>query len=79
MSLKSTTGRSPRGSWRAKSVTLATGGMTSVAAGLLTTLVGKSTWNSTEFHNYSKSGPFELRNFHQNFIIWINKFVFANS
>ncbi len=31
-------------------------------------LVGKSTWNSGEFCNYSDSGPFELRNFHRNFI-----------
>jgi hypothetical protein len=35
MSLKRATGRSSRGSWRAKSVTLAAGGMTSVVAGLL--------------------------------------------
>ncbi len=32
-------------------------------------LVGKSGRNSTESRNYSNSGPFELHNFHQNFII----------
>jgi hypothetical protein len=42
-------------------------------------LVGKSTWNSAEFCNYSDSGPFELRNFHQNFIFLIAKCVSANS
>ncbi len=33
-------------------------------------LVGKSTWNSTEFHNYSNSGPFELQNF-IGFFFWL--------
>jgi hypothetical protein len=32
------------------------------------TLVGKSTRDSAELRNYSVSGPFELRNFHWNFI-----------
>ncbi len=41
-------------------------------------LVGKSTRNSTEFCNYSDSGPFELRNFHQIFFP-IKKSVPANS
>ena len=31
-------------------------------------LVGKSAWNSAEFHNYSNSGPFELQNFHRTLI-----------
>jgi hypothetical protein len=42
-------------------------------------LVGKSARNSTEFHNYSDSGPFELQNFHWNFIFPIVKFVPANA
>ncbi len=42
-------------------------------------LVGKLVWNSTEFCNYSNSGPFELRNFHWNFIFPIIKCVPANS
>jgi hypothetical protein len=42
-------------------------------------LVGKSAWNSTEFHDYSNSGSFELRNFHRNFIFLIVKCVPANS
>jgi hypothetical protein len=42
-------------------------------------LVGKSIWNSSEFHNYSDSGPFELWNLHQNFIFLIVKCVPANS
>ncbi len=43
------------------------------------TLVGKSTWNSAEFHNYSDSGPFELWNFHRNLIFSIVKCFPANS
>jgi hypothetical protein len=42
-------------------------------------LVGKSAWNSVEFCNYSNSRPFELWNFHQNFIFSIVKCVPANS
>ncbi len=42
-------------------------------------MVGKSIGNSTEFHDESNSGPFELRNFHQNFIFPIVKCVLANS
>ncbi len=42
-------------------------------------LVGKSTQNSAEFHDYSNSGPFELWNFHQNFIFPIVKCVPTNS
>jgi hypothetical protein len=42
-------------------------------------LVGKSARNSAEFCNYSDSGPFELQNFHQNFIFLIIKCVPANS
>ncbi len=38
-------------------------------------LVGKSIQNSAESHNYSDSGPFELRNFHRNFIFPILKCV----
>jgi hypothetical protein len=45
---------------------------------LLLSLVGKSAQNSAEFHHYSDSGPFELRNFHQNFIFPILKCVPAN-
>ncbi len=41
-------------------------------------LVGKSARNSMEFRNYSDSGPFELRNFHLNFIFLIVKCVPAN-
>jgi hypothetical protein len=36
--------------------------------GHVNNLAGKSAWNSAEFHDYSDSGPFELRNFHRNFI-----------
>jgi hypothetical protein len=43
-----------------------------------TALVGKSTWNSAEFRNYFDSRPFELQNFHQNFMFLIVKFVPAN-
>ncbi len=42
-------------------------------------LVGKSIRNSAELRDYSDSGPFELRNFHQNFIFPIIKCVPANS
>ncbi len=42
-------------------------------------LVGKSIRNSAKFHNYSNSGPFELHNFHRNFIFLIVKCVPANS
>jgi hypothetical protein len=42
-------------------------------------LVGKSIWNTAEFCNESDSGPFELRNFHWNFIFPIVKCVPANS
>jgi hypothetical protein len=42
-------------------------------------LVGKSVRNSAEFHNKSNFGPFELRNFHRNFIFPIVKCVPANS
>ncbi len=42
-------------------------------------LVGKSVRNSTEFRNQSNSRPFELQNFHQNFIFPIVKCVPANS
>ncbi len=41
-------------------------------------LVGKSARNSVEFRNYSSSGPFELQNFHRNFIFMIVKCVPAN-
>jgi hypothetical protein len=41
-------------------------------------LLGKSTWKSVEFCNYSNSGPFELLNFHQNFIFPIVKCVPAD-
>ncbi len=41
-------------------------------------LVGKSAWNSTEFCNYSNSGPFELQNFHRTSIFLIIKFVPTN-
>jgi hypothetical protein len=41
-------------------------------------LVGKSARNSAEFHDCSDSGPFELRNFHWNFIFPIIKCVLAN-
>jgi hypothetical protein len=41
-------------------------------------LVGKSARKSVEFRNYSNYGPFELRNFHQNFIFLIVKCVPAN-
>jgi hypothetical protein len=41
-------------------------------------LVGKSNLNSMEFRNLSNSGPFELRNFHWNFIHPIVKCVLAN-
>jgi hypothetical protein len=48
--------------------------------GLLpTSLVGKSVRNSVEFRNYSNSGPFELRNFHRNFIFLMGKCVPTNS
>jgi hypothetical protein len=43
------------------------------------TLVGKSVRNSAKFRNSSDSGPFEPRNFHQNFIFLIIKCVPANS
>jgi hypothetical protein len=46
---------------------------------LLPGLVGKSAWNSAEFCNYSNSGPFELQNFHWNFIFPIVKCVPTNS
>ena len=39
----------------------------------------KSGQNSMEFRDYSDSGPFQLRNFHWNFIFLIAKFVPANS
>ncbi len=42
-------------------------------------LVGKSGRNSAEFRDYSGSRPFELRNFHQNFIFPVVKCVPANS
>jgi hypothetical protein len=42
-------------------------------------LVGKSVWNSTEFCDYSNSGPFELRNFHRNLFFPIIKCDLANS
>jgi hypothetical protein len=42
------------------------------------TLVGKFAWNSVEFHDYSNSGPFELRNCCRNFIFLIVKCVPAN-
>jgi hypothetical protein len=42
-------------------------------------LVEKSIRNSAEFRNLSDSGPFELRNFHPNFIFPIRKCVPANS
>ncbi len=45
----------------------------------LLTLVEKSIGNPAEFRNYSNSGPFELWNFHQNFIFPIVKCVPANS
>jgi hypothetical protein len=48
-------------------------------AGAAASLVGKSIWNSVEFRDYSNSGPFELQNFHQNFIFLIVKYVPANS
>jgi hypothetical protein len=41
-------------------------------------LVGKSGWNSAKFCDYSDSGPFQLRNFHRNFIFPVVKFVPAN-
>jgi hypothetical protein len=41
-------------------------------------LIGKFAWNSAEFHDYSDSGPFELRNFHRNLIFFIVKCVPAN-
>jgi hypothetical protein len=41
-------------------------------------LVGKSIWNPAEFHDYSDSGPFELQNFHRNFIFSIIKCVPTN-
>jgi hypothetical protein len=41
-------------------------------------LVGKSARNSVEFRDYSDSGPFELRNFHRNFIFPTVKCVPAN-
>jgi hypothetical protein len=41
-------------------------------------LVGKSARNSAEFRDYSNSGPFELRNFHWNFIFPIVEWVPAN-
>ncbi len=44
-----------------------------------TVLVGKYARNSAEFRDYSNSGPFELRNFHRNFIFLIVKCVPANS
>ncbi len=43
------------------------------------TLVGKSVRNPAKFRNYFDSRPFELRNFHQNFIFLIVKCVLANS
>ncbi len=45
---------------------------------VLLPLVGKSAQNSAEFRDYSNSGPFELRNFHRNFIFLIVKCVPAN-
>ncbi len=41
-------------------------------------MVGKSAQNSVEFRDYSYSGPFELWNFHRNFIFLIVKCVPAN-
>jgi hypothetical protein len=52
---------------------------TTTATATITALVGKSTQNSAEFHNHSNFGPFELRNFHRNFIFLIVKYVPANS
>jgi hypothetical protein len=43
------------------------------------TLVGKSIQNPAEFRDHSDSGPFELQNFHRNFIFLIVKCVPANS
>jgi hypothetical protein len=45
----------------------------------ISSLVGKSVWNSVEFCNKSDSGPFELWNFHQNFIFPIVKCFPTNS
>jgi hypothetical protein len=42
------------------------------------TLVGKSIRNPAEFRDYSDSRPFELRNFHRNFIFPIVKCVPTN-
>jgi hypothetical protein len=42
-------------------------------------LVGKSVPNSTEFHNSPNYRPFELQNFHRNFIFLIVKCVPVNS
>ncbi len=41
-------------------------------------LVGKSAWNSMEFHDYFNPGPFELLNFCRNLIFPIVKCVPAN-
>jgi hypothetical protein len=46
--------------------------------GIADDLVGKSARNTAEFRDYSDSGPFELRNFHRNFIFPIVKCVPAN-
>jgi hypothetical protein len=48
-------------------------------ASTLRILGRKSIWNSSEFRNLSNSGPFDLRNFYQNFIFLIIKCVHANS
>jgi hypothetical protein len=42
------------------------------------TWLGDPLGNSTEFCNYSHSGPFEIQNFHRNFIFPIVKCVPAN-
>jgi hypothetical protein len=42
-------------------------------------LVGKSTQNCAEFHNYSNSGPFFCLNFDWNFVFRIVKLVPAES
>jgi hypothetical protein len=53
-------------------------GQTSTSTALAV-LVGKSARISAEFHDYFDSGPFELLNFHRNFIFPIIKCVPANS
>ncbi len=49
-----------------------------VAAAAAETLVGKTGRNSSEFRDYSDSGPFQLQNFHRNFVFPIVKYVPAN-